>query len=224
VSTQVQNWRLWACPRNANEAGLHTPFLLLLTYKGSSDLSSEHSLSTHECSREQEKGSLLTMPHSRCTICTHPERQAIEAAREAGDSLRKLAKRFGVSYQTVHLHAHEDDRATTRINTGQIAHIDEEIKKLTRAQNRAKKKRDNDQVLAISRELRNWFLIKQNAETASMATAEFKEKAEDISPREALGLAKSVIETQLQELEVHVWLLGLADRVRATGTLPDSQL
>jgi hypothetical protein len=27
MSTQVQDWRLWACPRNANEAGLHTPGL-----------------------------------------------------------------------------------------------------------------------------------------------------------------------------------------------------
>jgi hypothetical protein len=25
MSTQMENWRLWACPRNANEAGLHTP-------------------------------------------------------------------------------------------------------------------------------------------------------------------------------------------------------
>jgi hypothetical protein len=50
VSTQVQIWRLWACPRNANEAGLHTPYLLLLTHSGSRDLSSEHSLRAHEYS------------------------------------------------------------------------------------------------------------------------------------------------------------------------------
>jgi hypothetical protein len=137
------------------------------------------------------------MPHARCSICRSPNSAAVDAALKAGDSIRVVAGRFGLSRAAVDRHHHEGDRAESRTNAGDLKHIDEEIKKLMRAQNRAKKKRDADQVLAIFRELRNWFVIRQKAEFVSIATTEFKEKGQDISAREALGLAQSIIEAAL---------------------------
>jgi transposase-like protein len=174
------------------------------------------------------------MPHLRCSVCRHPERQAIDAALKAGESLRKLAKRFGVSYQTVHRHLHEEDRDKTRIKTGQIARIDEEIKKLIRAQNRAKKKRDSAGALAIARELRNWFVLRQKAEVVACAASQVETNT-TMTRGEALAVAQGLIESEVSagSQEIIVWLRGLLERAdagkrteevpRATGNVPEAQ-
>ena len=43
-------------------------------------------------------------PGRACTICTHAERDAIEAALQQGESLRQVAVRFGVSTTAAHRH------------------------------------------------------------------------------------------------------------------------
>ncbi len=42
-----------------------------------------------------------------CTICSHPERQAIDQALVTGESLRNLAERFAISAAALHRHRHE---------------------------------------------------------------------------------------------------------------------
>jgi hypothetical protein len=46
------------------------------------------------------------MPRS-CSICTHPQRQAIDQALMAGVVFRNIAQRFGTSTTAVHRHRHE---------------------------------------------------------------------------------------------------------------------
>ena len=46
------------------------------------------------------------MPRS-CSICTHPQRQAIDQALMAGVVFRNIARRFGTSTTAVHRHRHE---------------------------------------------------------------------------------------------------------------------
>jgi hypothetical protein len=161
------------------------------------------------------------MPKQRCSVCRHPDVANIDTALKAGESVRKTAARFGLSPTAVGRHKLEDDRAKTSINTGQIAKIDDEIQKLKRAQNRAKKKRDAAGVLAIARELRNWFVLRQKAEIASIATTEASGKAEALSHDEALILARSLIEGSLGDPEIQTWLEALVLRVRATGNVPE---
>ena len=45
------------------------------------------------------------MPRS-CSICTHPQRQAIDQALMAGAALRNIAPRFGTSVTALHRHRH----------------------------------------------------------------------------------------------------------------------
>ena len=40
-----------------------------------------------------------------CTVCTHPEREAIDQALVAGASYRDIAERFSLSAPSVHRHA-----------------------------------------------------------------------------------------------------------------------
>jgi|SoiMetStandDraft_2_1073263.scaffolds.fasta_scaffold11612_5 hypothetical protein len=42
-----------------------------------------------------------------CSICTHPQRQAIDQALTAGEALRNMAPRFGTSVTALHRHKHE---------------------------------------------------------------------------------------------------------------------
>lgn len=159
------------------------------------------------------------MPHQTCSICRHPQREAIDADR---GSVRAVAKRFGLSPAAVDRHRHHGEHAKARINSGQIEHIDAEIKKLIRAQNRAKKKRDGAGALAIARELRNWFVLRSKAEIAAIGTASEQsgKDGEQLSPVEALALAKAVIEGQLADPEVCAWILGLAERFRPADATP----
>ncbi len=41
---------------------------------------------------------------SRCQVCGHPERAAIEAARTNGDTLNQIAERYGVTKRSVQWH------------------------------------------------------------------------------------------------------------------------
>jgi hypothetical protein len=42
-----------------------------------------------------------------CSICTHPQRHAIDAALTASEALRNMAPRFGTSVTALHRHKHE---------------------------------------------------------------------------------------------------------------------
>jgi len=46
------------------------------------------------------------MPRA-CSICTHPDREAIDTALTRGDAFRNIAPRFGTSVTALHRHKHE---------------------------------------------------------------------------------------------------------------------
>lgn len=166
------------------------------------------------------KGFALTMPHPTCSCCTHEACQVIDSMLKSGESMRVIAKRFGLSSAAVHRHANHSKHAETRKNIGQIAHIDEEIRKLTRAQNKAKRRRDSAGSLAIARELRAWFVLRTKAEIAAIGTQDNKE-SEQLSPIEAVTLAKNVIEARLSDPEVRNWLAALNERIGIVSGAPD---
>jgi transposase-like protein len=165
------------------------------------------------------------MPHARCSICTHAQFDAIALMLKAGESVRVVARRFGLSHAAVNRHQHEDDRTKNSTNIGQTAKIDEEIKKLIRAQNRAKRKRDSAGALAIARELRNWFVLRQKAEVVEASTTAALTSGGEIPLRDAVAISKSVIESQFADPEIQAWLTGMVERIpeRVTGKLPDTQ-
>jgi hypothetical protein len=163
------------------------------------------------------------MPHARCSVCLHSDLEAIDADR---GPVRVVARRFGLSPAAVDRHRHHGGHAKARINSGQIEHIDAEIKKLIRAQNRAKKKRDGAGALAIARELRNWFVLRSKAEIAAIGSASEQsgKDGEQLSPAEALALARVVIEGQIADPEVCAWILALAERLRPPDAVPGEEI
>jgi hypothetical protein len=163
------------------------------------------------------------MPHQKSTVSNHHERVAIVAAIESGESFRAVAERFNLKPTSLHRYMNREKHAKTRINTGGIARIDREINKLIRAQNRAKRKRNTTEALAIARELRNWFGLRAKAEV--MASTAQTEQDSTLSRGEALALAQGVIESEVNAggKEITAWLLALADRVRASCNLPEAQ-
>jgi transposase-like protein len=154
----------------------------------------------------------------------------IDSLLLSGGSIRAVARRFGLSHAAVHRHQNHARHAKKSINTGEIARINAEIRKLHLAQTNARKRRDNELALQIAKELRNWFVLKRKAELARVGTASESTKDEQLLPGEALALAKAVIESQLSDPIVLEWLLQLVERIqgtaeeaRAAGKLPEGQ-
>lgn len=157
------------------------------------------------------------MPRADCTVCKHNDVALIDAALKAGASLGETAKRFGLSKAAVNRHHHHDDPKKSRINIGDLKHIDEQIKKLNMAQNRAKKKRNAPQALAIARELRNWFVLRQKAIIASIGTKEDTADTVQVPQHELLALAENLIESRLDDAGVRAWIVGLYERVKSNS-------
>jgi hypothetical protein len=199
ISPQFQS--LTAFPFSGTFRNVHlilAPFPFPILYKGNGTPKAEWET--------------LNMPHARCSICNHPDLEAINTARKAGDPVRAIAKRFGITPASADRHFHHEEHEKNRQNIGQITRIDEEIRKLIRAQNRAKKKRDNALALQIAKELRNWFTLRTKAEIAAIGTAS-ENSPEQLSPAEALTLAKAVIESDLHSPEVVAWIEQLHARL-----------
>jgi hypothetical protein len=152
------------------------------------------------------------MPHPTCTVCTHEAHEMIDSLLMSGGSVRGVARRFGLSPAAVHRHQHHGDREKNRINTGDLERINAEIKKLHHAQTAARKRRDNDAALAISRELRSWHVLKQKAELSAIGTAT-ENATEQLSPTEAVALAMAVIEARLGDPDVRSWVIGITERI-----------
>jgi hypothetical protein len=155
------------------------------------------------------------MPHQRCGACDHDEHEAIDAALESGASMRKVADRFGLAVTTIFLHTHHDDDKKKPVNIGVLKRIDKEIAMLKAAQTKAKRSKNNGLALNLSKEIRNWFTLRVKAVTAeAIAGAQSQESDhEAITAQEALALARSVIESQLDSDEVRSWLRSLLDRI-----------
>ena len=154
------------------------------------------------------------MPHPTCTVCLHADVQAINEALQRGQPpLRELAKQAGVTHSALYRHKQH----AVFVKRLVINDIKAEISKLRYAQTAAKKRRDMTTVLAISREIRNWKALE--AKTRPIAPTDGANADDALSLRDALIVAKSLIESQLNDPDVQAWLESL----RATGTLPDAQ-
>lgn len=158
------------------------------------------------------------MPRQQCTVCLHPQRDEIDLALAKGAPLRGVAKQFDVTTAAVFRHRHHDDQKRPK-NTGEIDRINDEIARLTRARNRAKRKRNDAEALAIARELRNWLTLKAKFE--ALAGARQVEQGEPLTPQEALQMARALIEAHASDPEITAWIAGLYER--ATGTVPEAQ-
>jgi hypothetical protein len=161
------------------------------------------------------------MSRQQCTVCKHPELAAIDAALASGASVRAVAGQFGVSKTAVDRHHNHAKHKQDRINTGEIQRIDKEIAKLHRAENRAKRRRDTAGALALARELRSWFALRQKAEAISGARQ--VQQAEEITRGEAVTMARAIVEAELTSgsTEIIEWLRGLLERA---GTANKSEL
>src|SRR5579862_10054918 len=96
------------------------------------------------------------MPHQKCTVCNHPEREAIdEALRRGSPSLRELAKQTGLHHAALFRHKRHGVPVKGKV----VSNIKAEIAKLRAAQTAAKRRRDTNAVLAISREIRAWMVL-----------------------------------------------------------------
>ena len=99
----------------------------------------------------------------RCTVCAHPEREAIDAALVAGsDSLRTIAARFGVSKSSLirHRDKHLPETLTKAQDAQEVARADDPLAQLGglraeahRIKGKAEKATDYRTALAGIREL-----------------------------------------------------------------------
>lgn len=157
------------------------------------------------------------MPRKPCIVCDHPDRETIEAALRAGSpSLRVLEKRFGINKTSLHRHQHHGDVSKARANVGQIEKIDEQIKRLKKAETLARKRKDTATALSIAKELRNWFTLRVKAEAVQSLDSE-KNEPPPMDKAEALQISMVLIDGELsggKHPELYQWLQELSDRVR----------
>jgi lambda repressor-like predicted transcriptional regulator len=160
---------------------------------------------------------ITDVPHAQCTVCRHEQREAIDAALQRGEpSLRELAKQVGLTYQALWRHRQHGVPVKGKV----ISNIKAEIARLRHAQTAAKKRRDTNAVVVISREIRNWMVLE--AKTANVIPTDAG-KAEELSRSEALSMARAIIESQLHDTGVQLWLEELTERLRASCSVPEAQ-
>jgi hypothetical protein len=159
-------------------------------------------------------GRQLTVPRQQCTVCLHADLPAIEAALKSAASVRAVAGRFGLSKTAVDRHRNHGKHERDRINTGEIDRIDREIAKLHRAENRAKRRRDNAGALQIAKELRSWFTLRVKAEAISGARE--VQQTQQMTHGEAVAMARTIVEAEVTSgsAETIEWLRGLLERVQ----------
>lgn len=158
------------------------------------------------------------MPHQQCSVCRHPKREEIDAALAGLESVRAVAKRFGISPAAADRHHHHDDNKKKRMNTADLTRIDAEIRKLHFAQTAARKRRDNTVALQIARELRSWFTLRVKASAVSQANQ--VQQNEEIGRVEAIAMARLLIESEVAagSAETVAWLHALLERVQHVNT------
>jgi hypothetical protein len=163
------------------------------------------------------------MPHQQCTVCAHPDLGSIDQSLRSGTpSLRELAKQTGL--HAAALFRHKQHVKVSKELTAK--HIPEEIRKLKIMLNSAKRRKDTSGALSISREIRAWMLLE--AKTRPIAPQD-RSVGEEMPLRDAVAIAKAVIESQITDRDVQAWIRSLSEQIpapdamRATGTLPETQ-
>lgn len=162
------------------------------------------------------------MARQTCSVCLHPDLASIdESLRSGSPSMRDLAAQCGLSKASLFRH-----KRHAKVTKGQsVKNIPEEIRKLRIMLSKAKRKGDTSSALSISREIRAWLTFE--AKTRPIV-AQGSGIADELPIRDALPLARSVIESQLADPDVRAWIAGLSERIanetgpRATGNVPDS--
>ena len=157
------------------------------------------------------------MPHPACTVCASPLRQEIDDALKAGSpSIRELARQTGIHHASIWRHSQHGVPGKPKT----VSNIKMEIAKLRQAQTAAKRRRDTNAVIKLSREIRSWMQLE--AKTRVVTPSE-PASTEELSPTQARALAQAVIEAQLTDADVRQWILGLAERVRESVTATEDQ-
>jgi hypothetical protein len=164
------------------------------------------------------------MPRQTCTVCKHEQRPGIEAAITKGSPpLRELAKQCGLSLTAVF--RHKQHMVVAKGST--MKNIPEEIRKLRIMLAKAKRKGDTSSALSISREIRAWLAFEAKTQSVMPQDGAI---ADEMPLRDAVAIAKSVIESQVADPEIQTWLRSLVEQVpvdreevRVTGNLPDAQ-
>ncbi len=130
--------------------------------------------------------------------------------------MRDLAKQCGLSLTAVY--RHKQHMAVGKGSSNK--NIPEEIRKLRIMLAKAKHKGDTSSALSISREIRAWLAFE--AKTQSVIPGDGG-SADELSLRDALALAKGLIESQAGDPDVRMWLEALLELMRASGKVPDTQ-
>jgi hypothetical protein len=136
--------------------------------------------------------------------------------------MRDLAAQSGLTSSALFRH-----KQHAKVAKGQsVKNIPEEIRKLKIMLNSAKRRRDTSAALSISREIRAWLTFEAKTQSVLPQNGAI---AEEMPLRDAVAIAKSVIESQVGDPEIQTWLRSLVERVpvereevRATGKLPDA--
>jgi hypothetical protein len=150
------------------------------------------------------------MPRQHCSVCLHPQHEWIDRAlREGSPSMRAIAKQTGLKHAAIWRHKQHGAPTKPKV----FKNIAAEIMKLRQAQTAAKKRKDTNAALAISREIRAWMALEAKAE--SVTTADDGAKAE-LPRSEALNLAMAIIESELTSPDVVLWLDQIHERVGHT--------
>jgi|SRR5690348_12428545 len=154
------------------------------------------------------------MPHQHCSICQRDDHEEIDIALASGQSLREVARQRGVSKSAIERHRNHARSVRRPMDARELARIDLEIRKLHCLETAAKKRKDGALAIKIARELRNWFALRTKAAAVLQAAEVQKEDSVAITPAEALALAKSVVESRLDDAEARAWIFALADRLK----------
>jgi hypothetical protein len=125
---------------------------------------------------------------------------------EGSPSMRAIAKQTGLKHAAIWRHKQHGAPTKPKV----FKNITAEIKKLRQAQTAAKKRKDTNAALAISREIRAWMALEAKAE--SVATPDGP-KAEELPRIEALNLAMAIIESELPSPDVVAWIEQLHARL-----------
>jgi hypothetical protein len=134
--------------------------------------------------------------------------------------MRELAAQCGLSKAALFRH-----KQHAKVAKGtSVKNIPEEIRKLRIMLAKAKRKGDTNAALSISREMRAWLAL----ESKTQSVVPLDGAAVDEMPlRDAVAIAKIVIESQFDDPDIQSWLRSLMEKlpdesVRTTGKLPDT--
>ena len=164
-----------------------------------------------------------------CSVCSGNFRSQVDVALAGGQSVRQVAAQFGSSKSAVARH-HQRCKASSAAatvapipapNTGETE-IDAAIARLRRAEANARRRRDVEGALAISRELRHWLTLKSKTESTALARPA---NEQPVTRAEAIQMSKVLIEAEVKASnpEICEWLREIVSWLPAEASCETEQ-